>query len=45
MTLSDILTELDQKEYEEFCLNASFNVWQEVNIYGNENGEDDEQVC
>ena len=41
-TLSEILTDLDRREYEEFCLRASYANWQENEIYG-EPEEDEEQ--
>ena len=41
MTLNEILTELDRREYEEFALHARYSIYQEEDVYGNEQEDDD----
>lgn len=36
MNLSELLTELDEQEYQEFVLNALHSDWQEREVYGGE---------
>lgn len=42
--MRDDIFELELKEYEEFCLNASYSMWQETEIYGDGKEEDDESA-
>lgn len=42
MTLNDILSELDRREYEEFALRARYSIYQEEDVYGDQQEEPDD---